>query len=265
MCGCTQKVEKLVLNSDVNKAAYFAFRRAQVKAMGTERLGVIHVSDLIKPCMRNVMYNKFVPPEYKQMTTEDMKSMFYGQAVHKVTNMSTNPDDNELFLAYNYETDKNISYETAEDIPKDDPKQLDIIYGSIDDIIEVDGELVIIDKKTTGSIDYFSRATSKASEGHIAQINCYRVLLNKCYKRDAKRGCNIYISNSISKEKRDIPVPITYKLASTEETLNMMVTNARIIKKSLTDKTLPERTRCYMCDGMCPFIEQCFGGKDEKV
>ena len=252
-------VARLVLNSDVNKEAYFAYRKAQMEAMGTERLGVIHVSDLIKPCMRNVMYNKFVPHEYKQMTTEDMKSMFYGQAVHKVTNLSTNREDNELFFGYNYEEDKPVTYEEAKAMKPDDPKHLDIIYGSADDLIEVDGELVIVDKKTTGSIDYFGRATSKASESHIIQINCYRVLLNKCYGRDAKRGCNIYISNSISKEKRDIPIPITYKLGKPEEYLNMMITNARTIKESLASKELPERTRCYLCDGMCPWINQCFG------
>ena len=167
----------MILNSDVNKKAYFAYRKAQMVAMGTERLGVIHVSDLIKPCMRNVMYGKFVPHEFKQMTTEDMKAMFYGQAVHKVTNLSTNPDDNEMFFGYNYEEDKAVTYEEAKAMDKDDPKHLDIIYGSADDLLEIDGELVIVDKKTTGSIDYFSRATSKASEGHITQINCYAVLL----------------------------------------------------------------------------------------
>ena len=71
---------------------------------------------------------------------------------------------------------------------KDDPKHLDIIYGSADDLLEIDGELVIVDKKTTGSIDYFSRATSKASEGHITQINCYGVLLDKCYGRKSQTG-----------------------------------------------------------------------------
>lgn len=252
----------MVLNSDVNKAAYFAYRKAQMEAMGTERLGVIHVSDLIKPCMRNVMYGKFVPTEYKTMTTEDMKSMFFGQAVHKVTNLSTNRDDNELFLGYNYETDTPVTYEEAKAMKPDDPKHLDIIYGSIDDLITVNGDLVIVDKKTTGSIDYFSRATSRASESHILQTNCYAVLLDKCYGRKAKSGCNIYISNSISKEKRDIPVPITYKLGKTEEILNMMVTNARLIKESLKSKELPERTRCFLCDGMCPWINQCFGGKE---
>jgi hypothetical protein len=252
----------VVLNSDVNKEVYFAYRKAQLKAMETERLGQIHVSDLIKPCMRYVMYGKFMPREYASLNTEDIKSMFYGQAVHKVTNLSTKPDDNELFLAYDYEKDKPISYKEALKIKPDDPRQLDIIYGSIDDLVEVDGELIIVDKKTTGSIEYFQRATSKASESHIQQINCYGVLLKKCYNREAKRGCNIYISNSISKDKRDIPVPITYKLGKPEEYLNMMVTNARAIKDAMKSKKLPDRTRCFLCDGMCPYINKCFGEDD---
>jgi len=256
-------IYNMVLNSDVNKAAYFAYRKAQIKVMSTERLGIIHVSDLIKPCMRNVMYAKFVPQQYRQMTTEDMKSMFYGQAIHQVTNLSTDPLDNELFLAYDYVKDKPVDYMDAVKLKPDSPKHLDIIYGSIDDLIEVDGDLIIVDKKTTGSIDYFSRATSRASEGHIAQANMYAVLLQKCYGRTAKRGCNIYISNSISKEKRDIPVPITYKLGDPKEYLNTMITNANIIKESLSTKVLPERTRCFMCDGMCPFINQCFGEDDD--
>ena len=42
---------------DVANKAYFAMRKAQVNAMQTERLGKIHVSDVIKPCMRYVVYN----------------------------------------------------------------------------------------------------------------------------------------------------------------------------------------------------------------
>ena len=36
-------------------------RKAQVNAMETERLGIIHVSDVIKPCMRYVVYSKITP------------------------------------------------------------------------------------------------------------------------------------------------------------------------------------------------------------
>ena len=68
---------------DVQNKAYFAMRKAQVEAMKTERLGVIHISDVIKPCMRYVIYNKTMPPT--GMSTEDMKSLFFGQLVHSKT------------------------------------------------------------------------------------------------------------------------------------------------------------------------------------
>jgi len=67
---------------DIKDKVYFDFRKSQLRAMETERLGIIHVSDLIKPCLRNVMYGKFVP---KTSNSEDVKSLFYGQAVHLVT------------------------------------------------------------------------------------------------------------------------------------------------------------------------------------
>ena len=247
----------MVVNKVVEDNAYFAYRKAQMKAMHTERLGVIHVSDLIKPCMRNVMYGKTTPNEYKTMSTEDMKSLYFGQAIHYSSDVA-DPDKHEMFLAYDYEQDKALTYEEAKKIPQDDPRQLDIIYGSIDDVIEVNGEYVICDKKTTGSIDYFQRHNSSASDSHMAQINCYRVLLNKCYNMDAKRGCVIYISNSISKEKYDKPTPISFILKKPEDTLLEMVDNARKIKDSLTTDKLPERTKNYLCDGMCPYASKCF-------
>ena len=40
---------------DINSEIYFHWRRAQLDALKTERLGQIHVSDIIKPCMRNVI------------------------------------------------------------------------------------------------------------------------------------------------------------------------------------------------------------------
>lgn len=60
---------------DIANAVYFEFRRAQLDAMKTERLGSIHVSDLIKPCMRNVIYSKVEPRS--GTTTEDMRSLYF--------------------------------------------------------------------------------------------------------------------------------------------------------------------------------------------
>ena len=156
---------------NIKEKVYFEYRRAQMEAMKTERLGVIHVSDVIKPCMRNVIYNKTMP---HTMSTEDMKSLYFGQIVHS-NSMIAEPKYNELFLAYNYVKDEPLTREEALRIPAEDPEHLDIIYGSIDDLIEIDGKWIICDKKTTGSIDYFGRYNSKPSESHTDQINRYGI------------------------------------------------------------------------------------------
>jgi len=95
--------------SDIESEAYFGFRRAQVEAMKTERLGVIHVSDIIKPCMRNVIYKKTMPDT--GMTTEDFKSLYFGQAVHS-NSMIAEPQHHEKFLAYNYVKDEPLPERT---------------------------------------------------------------------------------------------------------------------------------------------------------
>ena len=119
-----------------------------MKAIETERLGNIHGSDLIKPCLRNVMYGKFI----KQSTNADsIRSLFYGQAVHKVTMLNDDEKYNEMFLGYDYVKDEPISLEEAQALKPDDPRHLDIIYRSIDDLIKVEDEWVICDKKTTGA------------------------------------------------------------------------------------------------------------------
>lgn len=246
---------------DIENEVYFAFRKSQVEAMKTQRLGVIHVSDIIKPCMRNVIYKKTLPDT--GMSTEDFKSLYFGQIVHS-NSMLAKPEYHEMFLAYNYVRDEPLTKTEALAIPIEDPEHLNIIYGSIDDLLEIDGKFVICDKKTTGSIDYFQRATAKPSESHVDQLNRYRVLLKKCYDIDAEFGCVMYISNSVDKEKRDQPVPISFKLKPIEETLTDMVEKARIIKKSMTDCTLPERTKCFLCDGMCSYASMCFGDNRKK-
>jgi len=251
----------MITLDNVKEKVYFDFRKSQIKGMETERLGVIHVSDLIKPCMRYVAYGKSIP---RMSSTEDIKSLFIGQAIHNLTILN-DEEHNEMFLGYDYVRDEAISLEEAKKLDKDDPKHLDIIYGSIDDLVKVGKDWVIVDKKTTGSIDYFSRANSKASESHIDQINRYRVLLKKCYNIDAKWGAVVYISNSISKETVDKPQVKPFKLAEMEETLADMVEKSRIIKDFVTNNTLPERTKNFLCDGYCPYATKCFTDEGDKL
>jgi hypothetical protein len=74
----------------------------------------------------------------------------------------------------------------------------------------------------------------------------------------------VYISNRIEKDKRDKPAILSFKLRPIEETLKDMIEKSRIIKKSMNDCTLPERTKCYLCDGMCNFASMCFEDNRKK-
>ena len=245
---------------DINNEIYFELRRAQMEAMETERLGKIHVSDVIKPCDRYTIYGKIYP---KMMSTEDTKSLYFGQVVHSNSQLADD-EHHEKFLAWDYVEDKPLTYEEAKAIPEDDPKHLDIIYGSIDDLMKVGDKWVICDKKTTGSIGYFSKATSKPSDSHKDQINRYRVLLHKCYGINADFGCVIYISNKIEKDVRDKPVCLSFKLQPYEDIVEDMKRKATIIKDALLNKTLPKRTKCFLCDGMCPYASKCFTDNRES-
>ena len=100
------------------------------------------------------------------------------QVIHQATIINDDDKYNEMFLGYDYVRDEPVSLEEAKALKPDDPRHLDIIYGSIDDLIKIDDEWVICDKKTTGSIDYFSKYNSKPSDSHKDQINRYRVLLD---------------------------------------------------------------------------------------
>ncbi len=192
------------------------------------------------------------------MSTESTKSLYFGQVVHSNSQVAKDDKYHEMFFAYDYVRDVSLTREEALEIPVDDPRHLDIIYGSADDVLKIDGKWVICDKKTTGSIDYFSKATSKASDSHKDQINRYKVLLKKCYDIEADFGCIIYISNRIEKDKRDKPAILSFKLKPVEETLEDMINKSNIIKDALTNKTLPERTKCFLCDGMCDYASMCF-------
>ena len=63
--------------------------------------------------------------------------------------------------------------------------------------------------------------------------------------------------NLISKE-------FIIKLDDPDKVLLEMVEKAKIIKDSLVNKTLPERTKNFLCDGMCPFATKCFEDNREK-
>lgn len=246
----------------VEDHAYFLMRKGQIEAMNSERLGTFHVSDIIKDCMRYPAYSKIIETT---QTTEDYKSLYMGQVIHSNSRL-TKQEHHEMFLAYDFELKKAVSYDEACKMPDDDPRQLNILYGSIDDLIEVDGQYVISDKKTTGSLDYFIRKRDKKpNDSHMKQINVYRSLLKKCYDIDARYGCVIYVPNSISKEDRDKVHPMYFKLDEIEATDVWVKKNMGILQDFKMTGELPERTRNYLCDGFCPYAFKCFSTYGEDA
>tara|TARA_Y100001949_G_scaffold160648_1_gene152403 strand:- start:1443 stop:2189 length:747 start_codon:yes stop_codon:yes gene_type:complete len=242
----------------IRDTVYFKFRQAQLEGMETDRVGKLHVSDLIKPCMRYVYYQKTNPRP--SLSTEDMRPLFFGQAVHELTRLAE-PKFHELTLAYDIVKDEPVDLKKFK-MEEGHPRWYDIVIGTMDDVLKIDGDYVITDKKTTGSIDYFSRYNSKPSDSHVDQINTYRVLLKKCMNIDSTHGAIIYISSSINKEKNDKPVVMPFKLTEVEKTLEKMKKNQAIIKDAMLNDKVPERTKCFLCDGMCPAASFCF--KDER-
>jgi hypothetical protein len=68
----------------------------------------------------------------------------------------------------------------------------------------------------------------------------------------------------VSKEDRDKPTPLSFKLQNPDETLKELVEKAKTLKDALTKKTLPERTKNFLCDGMCPHATYCFEDNRKK-
>ena len=77
-------------------------------------------------------------------------------------------------------------------------------------------------------------------------------------------GIRSILADPTHAETKDIVKPKAFKLKPKEETLTDMVEKAKIIKNALTKKLLPERTKCFLCDSMCPYATKCFTDERES-
>ena len=72
------------------------------------------------------------------------------------------------------------------------------------------------------------------------------------------------MSNQVEKEQRDKVIPLAFKLKPVEDTLTKMIEKSKIIKDSLKNQLLPQRTKNFLCDGMCPYATTCFTDERES-
>ena len=234
---------------------YFEYQRSRVVGNQTDRAGTLHVSDVKSDCMRNVYYGK--KDNSKSMTTEQFKPLFLGQAIHGFTQIAK-PEYHEITLAYDYVNDTKVDLEEWKEIvPLSDPRWYNVLIGSIDDLLEFDGQYVICDKKTTGAIEFFKK-TKAVNATHKIQLNHYRVLLKKCMDIDASWGSIVYIATKNLDGKVDMPVITSTTLDPIEDTLESIKKNGAAIKDAMVNGVIPPKVRNWLCDGYCSYATKCF-------
>lgn len=238
------------------------YRYALQQAQHTDRLDCLHVSDLIKECDRYTWYNNRLPMKPSQ-SLEEMKSLIWGQILHKVVRLDRNHNEyNELELFYNWKEDK-IGNEEDKLLLDEPDLRYDYLAGSIDDLIEIDGQWVICDKKTTGSFKYFKNDRTNANRGHVMQTSIYAVLAKICHNIDVEFGCNIYIDNGNSDNERAIePAIKVYRLDDFDKTYKFMIDRCKEVRSVLTTDNLPPSTENWMCYKACPHSAMC--SRDEN-
>ena len=159
------------------------FKKAQSdKVLNSERTHAVHVSNLTGSCMRKPWY-EFHQPEMP-VDYSAICNFFLGTILHENVELG---ERNEVPVSANIRTMKPIK---VGEINKEN--FYDCITGTIDDLVDVDGETMIVDKKTA------NRIPERPSPGYVLQINIYKLLLHINENIEIKRGAILYLDKPSS-------------------------------------------------------------------
>jgi CRISPR/Cas system-associated exonuclease Cas4 (RecB family) len=233
----------------------------KVAVMGDERSRskTIHVTAITGPCMRKPFYELQGEPQTR--TYESQAVMKLGTIVHEL--IVLNKNENELSLAGNI---RNMQYL--------DPKKInhfnffDCISGKVDDIVQVDGEPVIVDKKTYSSVTkksaedaeskvYFKFEKREVDEDYVFQLNEYKLLYFLKTGVDIKKGAIVYLDTATRFAR---PRVFEVCLKSIEEIKAAVLAKLDVLKLGV----LPERTVSWRCNYICPYKSICKPEEDPK-
>ena len=237
-----------------------AFHKAQRDALWKNsgaRLDTWHVSDFVSPCLRKSYYSK--QPELKTGMTDEMAGiLFQGVIVHDNSILSS---INELTMCYDIVNKCNIDPSTVRSFDKEDPRKKDILTGTLDDLVKVGDDFVIVDKKTYNAKGYIKK---EPNDEHKLQVNIYKLMLKAHLGIEAKYGCNLYLDKQDGYKE----TPLVYETAQIEETEKFLTDTLAIFKNGMPD---PKIT--FLCNGRnkdkkiyCGYFEQCEkDGRDKFV
>jgi len=232
------------ITSYVINSIEHAMQKTLNKSTGT-RLRTWHVSDFVSPCMRKVRFSRLYPEEFDQ---KKRAVLFAGVVIHEHTKLS---HFNEMTMCYDIENDRSLTPQTVATLPRDDT--LGIITGTLDDLIRVNDDFVIVDKKTFSGKGF---KKTEPNEEHVKQLDIYRVLLRESYGIDAKYGCIVYLDKSNDLDMTVLP----FELTDVGTTKKFM----RDILAQLNSPLMPKATITWLCNMKnrekkcyCPFLTQC--------
>lgn len=219
---------------EISRHIVSQFKRAQEeKISSNERSKAVHVSDLTPTCIRKSWYN-FHQPDIP-LDNGSICNFFLGTILHENIALGKR---NEVTLSANIRSMKPIQ---ENEIGTEN--FYDCITGSIDDIIELDGESIIVDKKTT------NRIPDEPSAEYVTQVNVYKLLLYINEGIEVKKGSILYLDKPSSFRETKCFV---FDLMGLTEIKNSVVSKLDQLKSA----SEPQRVITSLCD-WCPHLKAC--------
>jgi len=227
---------------------------------GSDRSG-IHVTDLVSPCLRQIFYNlkmkEMSNGQERDLTLEQAHTFWLGHKYHSIIVSNVAINENGWFVIPDL---RDVRIEKGEDdkyyvFDKNDmmlgvlgyelPIEHYGIKGQIDEIIEYNGEVAIVDKKSTSYIP------SQPYGNHVRQVEMYSVLFWREYGIVPKYGSVLYILKQHEKDKdgkKKFKVKAyVWELRPLEEIEKEMLDRLEKIKTALEKNELPPATPNALC------------------
>ena len=145
----------------------------------------IHVSDLVGCGLRSWYRVTKKMPE--PISDRSQKNFFMGHLIHEEVILS---EENELYMQGNIETMEVDCTDSAQRL-----------VGSMDNVMEIDGELVIVDTKTC-----FRLPKDSMPDSYIKQLNLYKLLYFIETGVEVKKGAILWLEkmSSLANHKAEV-------------------------------------------------------------
>lgn len=220
---------------DISDTIKSLFMRKVIEDLEEDRDG-IHVSDLVYPCVRKSFFN-----------------MKYGGRIEYdddgETKSSTSLTEREIMTFWIGKKIHELPITKMHEIPVEYMG----VKGTFDEALWINGNFIIIDKKTS------SKLPSRPYEHHKTQIKMYAYMYWKTMGEKAKYGAVIYILKDTSMANTEIVRVFTFPITDEDYkvTKHIFETRLNALLEALRTDVPPERVPTFLCR-YCHWQELCF-------